>query len=106
MGRIKKGWKLIHLQNPYTQSPTVVRRLNFVLWVSVFKDNQRIWGICVVQKELEGDNQYYLEYSREEITQTVLDDMLQEYGGNIICESIDKLKTFIIFQYIFKIFKI
>ena len=43
----------------------------------------------------EGNNQYDLEISyNEESNQTVLDNMLQEYGGNVVCETIDESNTF------------
>ena len=53
------------------------------------------FGNFVEERLNENDNQYDLNYSREETTQTVLDDMLQEYGGNVVCEPIDESKTFI-----------
>ena len=53
------------------------------------------FGNFVEEKLRENTNEYSLEYSREETTQTILDNMLQEYGGNVVCEPIDESKTFI-----------
>ncbi|MDB4204181.1 BspA family leucine-rich repeat surface protein [Polaribacter sp.] len=53
------------------------------------------FGNFVEETLSENNNQYNLNYSREETTQTVLDDLLQEYGGNVVCEPIDESKTFI-----------
>jgi surface protein len=53
------------------------------------------FGNFVEERLSENTNQYNLEYSREETTQTVLDNMLQEYGGNVVCEPIDESETFI-----------
>lgn len=53
------------------------------------------FGNFVEEKLSENTNQYSLDYSREETTQTVLDNLLQEYGGNVVCEPIDESKTFI-----------
>ena len=53
------------------------------------------FGNFVEETLSENNNQYNLNYSREETTQTVLDNLLQEYGGNVVCEPIDESKTFI-----------
>jgi len=53
------------------------------------------FGNFVEERLSENTNQYNLDYSREETTQTVLDNLLQEYGGNVVCEPIDESKTFI-----------
>jgi hypothetical protein len=52
------------------------------------------FGNFVEERLSENTNQYNLDYSREETTQTVLDNLLQEYGGNVVCEPIDESKTF------------
>ena len=53
------------------------------------------FGNFVDETLQENDNEYRMGYSRKETTQTVLDDMLQEYGGNVICEPIDESTSFI-----------
>jgi len=53
------------------------------------------FGNFVEEKLSENTNQYSLNYSRKETTQTVLDNLLQDYGGNVVCEPIDESKTFI-----------
>lgn len=53
------------------------------------------FGNFVQERLRENTNQYNLDYSREETTQTFLDNLLQEYGGNVVCEPIDESKTFI-----------
>ena len=52
------------------------------------------FGNFIEERLNENTNQYNLDYSREETTQTVLDNLLQEYGGNVVCEPIDESKTF------------
>jgi len=52
------------------------------------------FGNFVEERLSENTNQYNLDYSREETTQTVLDNLLQEYGGNVVCEPIDESNTF------------
>ena len=71
------------------------------LYVDVSNGNDMIlrmrideFGNLVDERLDEGNNQYELIYSFEETTQTVLDNMLQQYGGNVVCEPIDESNTF------------
>jgi surface protein len=53
------------------------------------------FGNFISERLSEGNNQYEMGNSYKETTQTVLDNLLQEYGNNQICESLDESTTFI-----------
>jgi surface protein len=53
------------------------------------------FGNFISERLSESNNQYVMGNSYKETTQTVLDNLLQEYGNNQICESLDESTTFI-----------
>lgn len=53
------------------------------------------FGNFISERLSESNNQYEMGNSYKETTQTVLDNLLQEYGNNQICESLDESTTFI-----------